>query len=269
MVETKPRIIAIVQARMASSRLPGKVLLDLAGEPMLARVVERARRAKTVDEVVVATTADPEDDAVAQFCERRGYPCYRGSQFDVLDRYYQAAKQAGADVVVRITADCLLMDPSLIDKTVLALFRLQPGNTLAAGAQPAFDFAANRLPPPWGRTYPIGLDVEVCTFAALERAWKEAEQPYQREHVMPYLYEEEGRFRVALVNHEKDYGSLRWTVDTPEDLHLLHEIYSRLPDSESFTWLDVLEVWQQEPELAEINASVQHKKMSDVDERRA
>jgi spore coat polysaccharide biosynthesis protein SpsF len=272
-----PRTIAIIQARMGSRRLPGKVLLDIAGQPMLARVVERARRANTLDVVAVATTTDPSDDAITALCIERGYPCYRGCLHDVLDRYYQAARALSAEVIVRLTADCPLIDPGVIDETVNAFLGIASGELGMADNQPLiamrnsqflYDFAANRLPPPWHRTYPIGLDVEVSTFRALERAWKETSKPHHREHVMPYLYEEEGRFRVLLVSHEPDYGSLRWTVDTSEDLELVRRIYARFPGRDDFTWLEVLALFEREPELAQINAQVQHKSLTDVDERR-
>jgi spore coat polysaccharide biosynthesis protein SpsF len=272
------RTIAIIQARMGSSRLPGKVLLDIAGQPMLERVVERARRAKTLDGVAVATTADPTDDAVSALCIERGYPYYRGSLHDVLDRYYQAARALNAEIIVRLTADCPLIDPSVIDETVNAFLGNTSRETGTVNQQPLiamrnsqfpYDFAANRLPPPWHRTYPIGLDVEVCTFQALERAWKETTKPHHREHVMPYLYEEEGRFRILQVNHDPDYGTLRWTVDTSEDLELVRQIYARFPGRDDFTWLEVLALFEREPELAQINAQVQHKSLTDIDERRA
>jgi len=267
----KPNIIAIIQARMASSRLPGKVLLDVAGRPMLAHVVLRTRQAKTVDQVVVATTIEAADDPVAAYCARQGFLCYRGSQHDVLDRYYQAARIFGAQVVVRITADCPLIDPAVIDKTVQAFLGqgVKTGaevNEMAEGHFP-YDFAANRLPPPWGRTYPIGLDTEVCTFSALERTWHEADQPYQREHVMPYFYDQPGRFRVRMVNHEVDYGDLRWTVDTAEDLELVRKIFAHFPGREDFSWLEVLQVFERETELRQINAQVRHKNVHDVDPR--
>ncbi|HET7145525.1 MAG TPA: NTP transferase domain-containing protein, partial [Anaerolineales bacterium] len=173
----KPRTIAIIQGRMSSSRLPGKILADIAGQPMLTRVFTRTSRAKTVDEVIFATTTDASDDAVAQYCDFSGIPFTRGSLFDVLDRYYQTAAQAKADVVVRITADCPVIDPVLIDDVVNTLLKNE------------YDFVCNRLPPPWNRTYPIGLYVEACTFKVLQKAWKEAKEPQHREHAMPYFYE--------------------------------------------------------------------------------
>lgn len=251
----KPRVVAIIQGRMSSSRLPGKILKDIAGQPMLWHVVERVRMAATVDETLVATTTDPSDDLAAEFCARRGIPCYRGSLFDVLDRFYQAAREYRAEVVVRVTADCPLVDPWVIDRTVNELLEFRA------------DFSANRLPPPWKRTYPIGLDTEVCTFAALERAWREAGLPHEREHVMPYLYAVPGRFVVRVVDAEQDYGHLRWTVDTPEDLVVVRRLFELLGGRRDFTWQDVLAIWLDHPELAEINSSVRHHKFDEVDER--
>jgi spore coat polysaccharide biosynthesis protein SpsF len=265
-----PRTVAIVQARMNSSRLPGKVLLDIAGQPMLARVVSRAARAASVDQVVLATTTDASDDPVASYCRSKGIPCTRGDQFDVLDRYYQAARKFDAEVLVRVTADCPAIDPGLIDEVVAAL--LEGGR----------DFACNRLPPPWHRSYPIGLDTEACTFAALERAWKEAQEPQQREHVMPYFYENAQLsavsdrlsagtsprgFRIALLNHVPDYGQMRWTVDTAQDLEFIRQVYARFAGRDDFTWKDVLVLVGREPKLAEINSAVRHKTLEDIDKR--
>jgi spore coat polysaccharide biosynthesis protein SpsF len=174
---------------------------------------------------------------------------------DVLDRFYQAAKVYRAGVVVRLTADCPLLDPGVVDRTIEVF--------LENGA----DFAANRLPPPFKRTYPIGLDTEVCSFAALERAWREATAPYEREHVMPYLYDVAGRFKILRVDYEKDYGDRRWTVDTAEDLELVRQIFARLKDKKNFSWLDILAIFTAEPELAQINGQIQHKTFLDVDER--
>jgi spore coat polysaccharide biosynthesis protein SpsF len=253
------RTVAIIQARRTSTRLPDKVLLDIGGKPMLTRVVERTRRARLLDEVVVATSLDPIDTAIEDLCKEHGYPCFRGSLQDVLDRYYQAASLHRAQVVVRLTGDCPVIDPGLIDDLVRQFL----GDVGSVDRELEFpfpyDFAANRLPPPWHRTYPIGLDAEVCTFQALERAWKEGSLPRHREHVMPYLYEEEGRFRVLVLNHEPDYGTMRWTVDTPADLEFARQIYARFGNRDDFTWLDVLSLVQSEPQLAEINAQTLQK----------
>jgi len=257
---------------MSSSRLPGKILADIAGQPMLTRVYKRTARAKTLDEVIFATTTDASDDPVAEYCDISGIPVTRGSLFDVLDRYYQTALQAKADVVVRITADCPVIDPELIDNVVKAVI----------SDQSTVDFAANRLPPPWGRTYPIGLDTEVCTFAILERAWKEAKEPQHREHVMPYFYEgvklttihrtlstglSPHGFNIALLHHTTDFGDYRWTVDTPEDLEFMREVYSRFDGRDDFTWKEVLDLVHDNPELPKINADVQHKTLKDIDKR--
>lgn len=285
---TDLKTFAIIQARRAASRLPDKVLLDIAGEPMLVRVVERTRRATALDGVVVATTTDPYDDAIEALCQQRGYAVSRGSMYDVLDRYYQAARFFQAGVIVRITADCPLIDPDVIDETVWALFgsRNQPNDAgeqatsedLIRNSQfliPALDFTANRLPPPWKRTFPIGLDTEVVSIAALARAWKEATQQHQREHVLPYLYDDIGtdfdqpsRFRVLVVDWEQDLGDQRWTVDTPQDLELVQRVFAAFGHNR-FGWLEVLELLQRQPELAQINAAVPHKTAFDVDPRAA
>ncbi len=266
----KPRVIVIIQGRMGSSRLPGKVLLDIAGQPMLERVFRRASRAGAVDAVIIATSTDPSDDAVVEHCRSKNIPCERGSLYDVLDRFYQTSRNSRADMTVRLTADCPVIDPILIDAVV---------NTLK---QFNFDFACNRLPPPNQRTYPIGLDVEACTFKALERAWQESSEPYLREHVMPYLYEgvkltkdnpelqtgiSRRGFKVALLDHSKDYGSYRWTVDTSKDLEFIRQVYSHFNGRDDFSWREVLALVHGDPVLMAINATVHHKTMKDIDAR--
>jgi len=266
----KQKVVAIIQGRMSSSRLPGKILADITGQPMLQRVFIRTSRAATVNETIFATTTDSTDDPVEEYCDFSGIPFTRGSLYDVLDRYYQTAKQAKADVVVRITADCPVIDPVLIDDVV---------NTLIDGK---YDFVCNRLPPPWHRTYPIGLDVEACTFDVLAKAWKEAKEPQHREHAMPYFYEgveliRQSRtletsisprgFKVALLHHATDFGDYRWTVDTPEDLEFMRQVYSRFDGRDDFSWKDVLDLVHNEPQLMEINAGVKHKTLKDIDKR--
>ena len=262
---------------MSSSRLPGKILADIAGQPMLQRVFIRTSRATSVTETIFATTTDPSDDPVAEYCDFSGIPLRRGSLYDVLDRYYQTATQAKADVVVRVTADCPAIDPALIDDVVNTLL-----SDLYTADRTQFDFACNRLPPPWHRTYPIGLDVEVCTFEALKKAWKEAKEPQHREHAMPFFYEgvelsvisrplSEGvsprGFRIAVLNHTTDFGEYRWTVDTPEDLEFMRQIYSRFDGRDDFSWKEILDLVHNEPELMKINTGVQHKTLKDVDKR--
>ncbi len=222
---------------------------------MLARVVQRVRRSRLVSQVVVATTADPSDDPVAQFCQQKGIPCFRGNLFDVLDRYYQAASYYAADVVVRITADCPLIDPAEIDLTIRALL----DNDV--------DFAANRLPPPFTRTTPIGMDAEVVTFAALERAWREAGQKYEREHVLPYLYDQPGRFKTLVLANEPDLGHLRWTVDTPQDLEVVRQIYATFDNRDDFSLAELLEHNEQHPEWQALNANIHHNSYLETDSR--
>jgi spore coat polysaccharide biosynthesis protein SpsF len=291
------KTLAIIQARMSSSRLPGKVLMDITGQPMLQHVIERSLLAKSVDQVVLATTSDPADDILEQFCQKQAASCYRGSPADVLDRFYQASLLFQADVIVRLTADCPLLDPELIDLTISAFFgnrieqyqskNISPVN-FAIGDRVPVDFAANRLPPPWKRTIPIGLDVEVCSFAALKRAWEDAKAAHQREHVMPYLYEgltfspieilpgiewylEHGTsrhgFRVTQLNHYPDYGHQRWTVDTPADLEFVRQVYAHMEDQADVGWKNVLALLERNPELVSINAYEQHKSAFDTDQR--
>lgn len=248
-------VVLLIQARLGSSRLPGKVLKDLGGQPVLAWCIQRCKQARQVDQVIVATTDDPADDPIVEFCQKLGCDYFRGSQFDVLDRFYRAAQQAKADVVVRVTADCPLIDPAEIDHVLDEYYSSKA------------DFAANRLPPPWKRTYPIGLDTEVCSFIGLERAWKEATAKHEREHVMPYFYDQEERFKIHILQHEPDLSSCRWTLDTPADLELLRQVVLRLGGRMDVTWQEVLTLFEREPELAQINAAVQHKSGLDTDAR--
>lgn len=247
--------IAIIQGRMSSSRLPGKILMDIGGEPMLVRVVGRVRRSRYINQVIVATTNDPSDDPVEVLCNSRGVPVYRGSLYDVLDRFYQAALLFNADTVIRVTADCPLIDPVEIDH-VIHEFR-----------EHKVDFAANRLPPPWKRTYPIGMDTEVCKFEVLEQAWREARDPHQREHVMPYIYEEPGRFKVLIIDNPVDQGWMRWTVDTFQDLEVIRLIYKDFSNRDDFSWLEVLDLYERQPELIKMNDDVNHNPYNAVDDR--
>lgn len=235
--------LAIIQARMGSSRLPGKVLMELAGETVLARVVDRLRRSREIDTIVVATTNATADEVIVSECGRLQVSCFRGSEQDVLDRYYQAAHANAADVVVRVTSDCPLIDPKLVDDTVI-IFRDQKA-----------DYASNVFP----RTYPRGLDTEVFTVAALDRAWSEAREPHQREHVTPYLYENPQMFRQASMKGAADYSHYRWTLDTREDLELLRTVYSRFDGCDDFSWQEVIHLMEREPELTDLNSEVLQK----------
>jgi glutamate-1-semialdehyde 2,1-aminomutase/spore coat polysaccharide biosynthesis protein SpsF len=239
----KPKVVAIIQARMSATRFPGKVLADIAGRPMLWHVVNRVRRAHAVDQVVVATSSEPADDAIADFCGRNAIECFRGSETDVLDRFYQAAKWCKAHTVVRITADCPLIDPQVVDKVVSTY--LETG----------YDYVTNTL----RYTYPDGLDTEVFSFAVLEAAWREANLPADREHVTPYI-QRSGRFRLYNVESETDVSArnLRWTVDEPVDLEFVRMIYDRLWSGQQkpFGLSDILQLLDKEPHLMKINPEI-------------
>jgi spore coat polysaccharide biosynthesis protein SpsF len=209
------RRVAIIQARMTSTRLPGKVLMDLAGRPMLAQLLARVKRCRLVDEVVVATTVNAADDPVVATARDEGIRWFRGSESDVLGRYLGAAREARADIVVRITADCPLVDPEVSDRVIEAL----------TARADAFDYASNVL----RRTYPKGLDTEAFWRDALERAARQARSDYAREHVTPYFYRERpDLFLLCSVTDDTDASDLSWTVDRREDLELVRRMYEDL-----------------------------------------
>lgn len=234
------KTVALIQARMSSTRLPGKVLLDIGGQPMLLHVIHRAKLAGSVDLVAVVTSRREDDDPIERLCNKKGIPCFRGSLDDVLDRYYQAACHFQADAVVRLTADCPLLDPKIIDR-VVQTFR-----------QGEFDYVSNALE----CTYPDGLDAEIFRFTALERAWKEARLKSEREHVTAYIHKHPEVFRLGSVTHEEDLSALRWTVDTPRDLEFVRTVYSFFPNAD-FGMDDILQVMKEHPEIAEINSGQQ------------
>jgi spore coat polysaccharide biosynthesis protein SpsF len=238
------RVIAIIQARMGSTRLPGKVLLDLAGGTMLARVVRRVRRARLIDAVVVATSTAPGDAPIVEECGWLGVACFRGCEADVLCRYHEAATAYEAEAIVRITADCPLVDPEVTDRVVRAFLDGRP------------DYASNVL----RRTYPRGLDTEVMGASALARAACEAAEPYQRVHVTPYFYEHPERFRLVSVTGSQDLSGHRWTVDSPGDLAFARAVYERM-DGDGFSWHDVCRLLADQPQLADLNRHVRHKEL--------
>jgi len=217
--------------------------MPLLGEPILSRVVSRASRATRLDEVVVATTAEPADDPIVQLAARQGWPIERGSEHDLLDRYVQAARSHRAQVVVRITSDCPLVDPDVVDLVV--------GAFQEAGA----DYASNTLAP---RTFPLGLDVEVMTIDSLERAWRDDTDPAWREHATPYLYRHPELFALLRVPNDVDLSAHRWTVDTPEDYELVTRIYGSF-GHDRFTWREALAVVEAHPGWAALNAQVRQK----------
>lgn len=223
---------------MSSSRLPGKVLADISGKPMIVHVIERARSAKTLDQVVLATTTAKEDDPLADLCFQIDIPVFRGDQTDVLDRYYQAAFQFSGEIIVRLTGDCPLLDPHVIDQVVMA-FKEKP-----------YDYVSNTLTV----TYPDGLDTEVFSFEVLQRAWREARLPSEREHVTPYIYKHPELFRLNNVFNQVDLSHLRWTVDEAADLEFVRALYTRLPVD--FRMQDVVSLLQAEPELTRINMGI-------------
>lgn len=230
---------AIIQARMSSTRLPGKVLMDIAGQAMLWHVVNRVRQATLVDDVLVATSEGAADDPVVAFCEQEGIPCFRGSEDDVLARYYGAAKSMDAEVIVRITADCPLVDPGVVD------------DVIECYVEGDYDYVSNLNPP----TFPDGLDTEVFSFDALVRARHEAKWRSEREHVTPYIRKHPELFCIGNVTCGQDLSDMRWTVDEPQDLAFVRTVYEHLK-SLSSGMAEVLDVLKQHPELMGINVDI-------------
>ena len=243
------KVVAVVQARMGSTRLPGKVLLRLLGAPMLTRVMRRVGRAGSLDLAVLATTTLPEDDVIAELANAQGWHIERGSETDLLDRCLQAARAHDADIVVRVTADCPLIDPDVIDRIVGAFEATD------------VDYASNTLEP---RTYPRGLDVEVVARSALERANLEDRDPARREHATPYIYQHPEAFRLMQVAAEDDHSDQRWTVDTREDFELVDRIYTAL-GRDDFGWRDALAVVEAHPAWLALNRHVVQKTVPERD----
>lgn len=233
------KVVAIIQARMGSSRLPGKMLMTLGNKPAFLHVVEQVRGCKTIHEIILATTDTPLDDELAHLAEENATSFFRGSENDVLDRYYQAAKQINANVIIRITGDCPLIDPSVIDSVVEAFLQ----------GDGKYDYVSNIHPP----TFPDGLDVEVFSFGALEKAWKEAELFSEREHVTPYIWKHPEFFPALNVSNETDFSSERWTLDTQEDLDFLRLVI-REKGERKLSWTEVKDMIDEHPEWRDINA---------------
>jgi glutamate-1-semialdehyde 2,1-aminomutase len=217
------KIAAIVQARMGSSRLPGKVLRNITGKPMIELLLNRLSKSKKLDEIIVSTTKKIEDDKLNSVILSLGYKCFRGSEKDVLDRYYETAKKIKADVIVRITGDCPLIDPGIVDECIKSHECLK------------VDYFSNTFPP----TYPDGLDVSVISFEALERANNEAKKILDREHVTSYMINSE-TFSKASIQYYKNLSHLRWTVDNLNDLNLVKKIFEFFSPDIHFKWEDIL-----------------------------
>lgn len=226
------RVVAVVQARMGSTRLPGKVMKQIMGRPMLWHVVARAEQIVGCQRVVLATTTELQDGRIFEYCLGNLIPCSRGSETDVLDRCYRAAKKAGADVVIRLTADCPVLDPAV------------SGKVLDYYLRHSYDYVSNVHPP----TYPDGLDTEVFSFSALKRAWREAKKDHEREHVTPYFYTS-GQFKIGNVRSAKDYSDRCWTVDLPRDLERIRQMYGEL--GLHLRMGDILTLLERRPELDE------------------
>jgi spore coat polysaccharide biosynthesis protein SpsF len=228
-------ILAILQARASSTRLPGKVLKPILGRPMLALQIERVGRSRRIDKLLVATSLDTSDDPIAALCRESGVSCFRGSLDDVLDRFYQAAAELKPASVVRLTGDCPLADPVVIDQLIqLHIARRD-------------DYTSNTLT----RTFPDGLDAEVMRFACLETAWREAALPSEREHVTPFIYHHSQRFKLGGLNQADDLSHWRWVVDEPADFAFISRIYEALyPTNPAFTTADVLKLLRENPDIA-------------------
>jgi spore coat polysaccharide biosynthesis protein SpsF len=242
------KTLVIIQARMGSTRLPGKVLMPLAGKPALEHVVERVRAAREVDGFVIATSTLSTDNAVAEYCAARGWPCVRGSEDDVLARFVIALKRHPAEIVVRITGDCPLTDPAMIDQLVGALKNDPRG----------LDYISNTQAP---RKIPHGLDVEVMRADALLCAGREAAAREEREHVTPYLYRNPALYTLGRIDLPVDLSAHRWTLDTSDDHALLERVLQELTPG-AFRWQDTLEVLEKYPKWVSINSSVTQKTLA-------
>ena len=234
-------IAAIIQARTGSKRLPNKVISLLSGKTVLWHVVQRTLCAKLLDGVIVATTTNPKDDIIAEICTQNNFLLFRGSEDDVLDRYYQCAKTYNVKNIVRITADCPLMDPNIIDKVVQYFLDHD------------YDYVSNRIIP----TYPDGLDVEVFSFETLEKNWKETTLLSDREHVTTYIEDHPEIFKISNVRQDIDLSYLRWTVDYKKDFEFVSEIYKKLYKKKPiFLMEDVLQLLEKHPELTKMNTGI-------------
>lgn len=233
------KIMALVQARMGSTRLPGKVMRPIKGIPMIELLLARLADSREVSQIIVVTSMDERNASLVEHVEALGYICEQGSENDVLDRYFQAAKEHHADVIVRITGDCPLVDPDLVDMAI--------SRYLAED----LDYLCNNYPP----TYPDGLDIEIFSFKALKKAWEEATDPFDREHVTPYL-RRPGKFKTSAIRNNKDLSALRWTVDEWVDFQVVERVFEHFYPLTDFSWCDVLDLQLKSPELFSSNQNI-------------
>ena len=242
------KIVCIIQARIGSTRLPGKILLNLEGKPVLLRVVDRVLESQKVDKVVVATTTKEDDQKIVDLIKdyHPKVASFRGSEEDVLDRYYQAAKKYDADIIIRVTSDCPLIDSEVIDKAVEAFLE-----------EKDVDYSANIL---GERTYPRGLDVEVFSFSVLKKMWKGVKEKDDREHVTLYLRKNPRLFKCKNIVNDMDYSFHRWTIDEEKDYKLIKIIYQELYlKNPNFKMKEIIELFNRRSELVKINQGVEQK----------
>jgi len=235
-------IAAIIQARMGSSRLPNKVLMEIDGKTSLKFMVDRVAKSKYIEKIIIATTTNERDKVIVDFCVNNNILFYCGSENDVLDRYYQASKNNDVRTIVRLTSDCPLIDPDQIDQTIELYF------------DKGVNYAANAVPPEI-KKYPDGSDVEVFSFKDLTRAWTETKNIKDREHVTFYFWKRDKNFTTAMLDNKYDWGKYRITVDYKEDIDLVRQIVRKLKDQKKFgTTKEIIEILESNPELIEINA---------------
>lgn len=245
------KIVAITQARMGSTRLPGKVLREVLGKPLLEYQIERVRSSKLIHQLVIATTTKETDQPIIELCKKLKVDYYRGSEEDVLSRYFHAAIQYEADIIVRLTSDCPLVDPDIID-AVITKFLSNDSN---------FDYVSNTIE----RSYPRGLDVEVFSMKALDLVIEKASRPVYREHVTPYIYLHPEQFNLGFIKNNIDLSSLRLTVDTEEDLELISRVITEFYNSniKSFVLKDIIDLSRKKPEWFLLNSHIEQKKLAD------
>lgn len=241
------RVVCIIQARIGSTRLPGKILKKICGKTILEHDIDRLKRVKNIDKLVIATTTLEKDNVVVEEAKRLGVKCFRGSEDDVLSRYYYAAKENNADVVVRVTSDCPLIDSEVTEKII----------EYYINNREKYDYVSNTIE----RTYPRGLDTEVFSFKALEKAFNEAVIQRDREHVTPYIWDNNEIFKLAQYKNDIDSSKLRWTLDTEKDFKLINSIYGYLFDENgnNFNMKKILDLYKVDKNLKEININVEQK----------